>query len=288
MKFIFSGVNYSSRRGQFLLDSVDTHDRLIVQFSDSPVSLRRMKARFCSGWYDLSCLTSYPCPTSSPLDNQGNSCEDCLNKTGFIPFFHTIPFVKLSPQQQLYNSSPHSVYLASFGPDLIKVGISSSARLHERWLDQGALYAREIFNCCDAATARNREAFVSSHTSTTEQISTILKARSMVRYGISYNPEPAFDRVIKLLSDCISLSDKANLTVDLNTHYRPERIPFSKLIDISKESPLEISGSVFSTIGSICIFENNGCYYLCDTNKFKSHIIHFDRTIRPRQKLGLF
>ncbi|SEL70705.1 DUF2797 domain-containing protein [Pseudomonas agarici] len=288
MRYIFSGLSYTTEGGQFILDNIGTHGRRTVALLDCPITLRRMSARFCSGWYDLSSFTPHPCPTSSQLTANGNSCEACVKKTGYSPFFYNVPAAQISQQQRNYNASPHSVYLASFGPDLIKVGISNSGRLNDRWLDQGAIYAREIFNCADAASARELEAFVSSSASIVEQVSVALKARSLVRYGVVYDPEPSFERVLNLISASAVLGDRAGLTVDLTTYYKPERIPFSALIDVSRESPLEVSGRICFSVGGICIFETDGLYYLCDMSRFKSHVVHFDSVMRPRQNLTLF
>ncbi|MBS7412463.1 DUF2797 domain-containing protein [Pseudomonas syringae] len=253
-----------------------------------PITLRRMSARFCSGWYDLSSFTQHPCPTSTKLTANRNACEACEKKTGYSPFFYNVSAAQISQQQRHYNASPHSVYLASFGPDLIKVGISNSGRLTDRWLDQGAIYAREIFNCADAYSARELEAHVSSIASIIEQVSVSLKVRSLVRFGMTYDPEPSFERILNLISESAVLGSRAGFTVDLTTYYKPERIPFSALIDVSRESPLEVSGRICFSVGGSCIFENNGLYYFCDMSKFKSHVVHFDSVMRPRQNLTLF
>ena len=246
-----------------------------------------MSARRCIGWYDLSTFMPHSCPTSSKVKN-GTSCYACTNKTNYNPFFYNIPITQISSQQRKYNASPHSVYIASFGPNLMKVGISNSARLKERWLDQGAIYAREICKCADAASAREMEYFVSKKFSIPEQISTTNKVRSLVRHGISFDPEADFDKVLNVTSVFFDVDEHAGSTVDLTQHYKPRPIPFSSLIDVSNESPLEISGRLCFGVGSVCIFEAGNLYYLCDMNKFKSHIVHVDSILRPRRNLTLF
>jgi hypothetical protein len=116
--------------------------------------------RYCTGWHNLATSESSPCPDQAALPTGYNQCMHCQRKTGFNPAFYNASSV--SEQQQARNAEPHILYLAHFGPGVVKVGISWSRRGIRRLLDQGARSALIIKDYPNAHIARQYEAKIAN------------------------------------------------------------------------------------------------------------------------------
>lgn len=117
-----------------------------------------LMVKFCVGWLDLAQHQSHPCPDQALVDKKYDQCLTCRNRTGFNPAFYRA--AEVSEQQQKLNQTPHYLYLAYFTPEVIKVGISQSARGLRRLLEQGARAAVRLETFPTALVARQYEARV--------------------------------------------------------------------------------------------------------------------------------
>ena len=116
--------------------------------------------RFCTGWYDMRSGEDHICPERAEVAEKYEQCPACQKRTGFNPAFYHASSV--SEQQEERNQEPHFLYLAHFGKDVIKVGISYAGRGNSRLLEQGARSALVLDTFPTAHIARQYEAKIAS------------------------------------------------------------------------------------------------------------------------------
>lgn len=92
-----------------------------------------------------------PCPNTATLDS-GRQCETCRSRDAHRAY--------IEGASGAARSGPHSVYLAQCG-EVVKVGVTRSSRLMQRWIEQGASYAVEIESGISAQAALDRESALS-------------------------------------------------------------------------------------------------------------------------------
>lgn len=114
-----------------------------------------LSKRFCTGWYDMENKCEHACPESAKLTDH-DICVICRDRTGFNPAFYNSKTI--SPAQESRNREPHALYLAYFGGDLVKVGISHVSRKLGRLLEQGARFVIVLETFATANVARKYEA----------------------------------------------------------------------------------------------------------------------------------
>ncbi len=110
------------------------------------LELEIINKRRCTGFYKSEgCMK--PCPKYKKIKS-GNQCTECRRKDIYTSW-------------RTGNGTPnfeaeYSVYLAQSG-DQVKVGVTKTSRLRNRWLEQGADYATEIKNGLTAQEALKKE-----------------------------------------------------------------------------------------------------------------------------------
>lgn len=109
--------------------------------------------RRCTGYHaDKGKMA--PCPEFREIDS-GDQCSKCRRRDVYSGWRTG----DSAPEGDAAESK-YSVYLAQCG-DKLKVGVARSSRLQERWLEQGADYASEIFNNLTAKEALEKEKEIS-------------------------------------------------------------------------------------------------------------------------------
>ncbi len=141
----------------------------------------------------------------------------------------------------------YSVYLASFG-DKVKAGVTKSARVQKRWVEQGADYAVRVFGGLNGQQARIIEAmlvragYVGRHT-TAEKLQ--LPAPDKAAIADELEAEH-FQRVAKVFEK--NAVEKPEV-VSLQSHY--PAIPTAKSTDY-------LNGKVLGAKGPVLFLEQNG------------------------------
>lgn len=120
------------------------------------ISLEDPEEKFCTGWRDIKTSTMHPCEGHEQIPTKYNDCFSCRNKTGFNPAFYNT--TTISANQEEFNKQPHLVYIASFGNEIYKAGISAAKRGFKRLYEQGALLFTIVAEAPNATVARNLEA----------------------------------------------------------------------------------------------------------------------------------
>ena len=208
-----------------------------------------LSTRYCLGWRDLENSTSHPCPDRAVIDPKYDTCPACQKRTGFNPAFYNVASV--SPQQEKLNQEPHILYLAHFGGDTVKVGISRAKRGIHRLLEQGARSALVLDTFPTALIARSYEAKIAALPGLRETFSIRTKLSLLER---SYDHTASEELLFKT---------KRSLETTLNTKFSGNEVrsfddvffshdfaaePFTPL-----PTPKIISGTCAAVAGSILI-----------------------------------
>jgi len=235
----------------------------------------------CVGRYDLITSIHEPCPHRSTVGDTETHCFDCERAIGFAPAFYNLPMERISEQQKQYNKLPHVVYLAWFGPSILKVGISSKERRYDRWLEQGAIGAVVLFQTADAYVARKLE----------ETVSTQFRFREIVRSPDKFRslyPEPD----LKLCADELNtarwqIAQNIGTKVDQDEvfygirHYVENAFPNQEPIDLSNVRPLSISGVGYGVVGNFLLVRQDNCFFCVRLKTLLAHIVNISNLAIP-------
>lgn len=280
-KFIFSGIHYESSTAYFIMDNggYSSCERVLLPVLGKDIKLIRHKGQYCTGYYDLETLKKHPCPTVSKVTNKLESCPECIKRMDFNPHFYNVKTDGISIKQQAYLNEPHLVYLAFFGGDYYKVGITNKRRSLARFHEQGARYACIIAECSNAYSAREIEHNFISFCGLKETI----RKKTKRKLSLSlYEAEPVNDffldrinfyNMLNLNGSQVSLLDFFNLD---NCYFSSGAHPDGLIRDISDSKPVSLSGRVIGIIGDNIFLECGSLVDLFDTNLIKTHVVTFE------------
>ncbi|MFB6208078.1 MAG: DUF2797 domain-containing protein [Candidatus Nanohaloarchaea archaeon] len=133
-----------------VLASPDGFDRVPLE-TGRELEYELGKERRCTGYHEDR-GEHVPCPEFREIET-GDQCRECREKDIYTGW-------------RTGRSSPgfdaeYSVYLAQAGRK-VKVGVARTSRLKERWLEQGADYAAEVFSGLTGDEALEKEKELSS------------------------------------------------------------------------------------------------------------------------------
>jgi len=230
--------------------------------------------RYCTGWRDIATETTYACPDTNTVEPKYETCAACQKRTGFNPAFYHAPSV--SAQQEARNNEPHLLYLAHFGPGVIKVGISYAKRGSARLLEQGARTALILDTFPTAHAARQHEARIAAMPHMRETVQIAKKALLLIR---SYDKTAAEDELRKtreMIEASVGTTFQRNNPRHLDAHYFPDGTP--NLTDAHDTSPLHaISGRCVGMLGSFLFCETNGRLVYLSLKKHFGYKLTFSR-----------
>lgn len=121
------------------------------------LSFKVNSGRYCVGYATTSSRTSVPqvalepwkayepCRVKAPI-TKGYKCSSCSQADTVLPCL-ICDGVKCQAEQGRQRSCKDStayVYMASFGPTFVKVGVAHQSRIPHRWIEQGANLAKRI------------------------------------------------------------------------------------------------------------------------------------------------
>jgi len=243
-----------------------------------------MTQRFCIGWNDIIRGKRYACPTSAKIENAYEQCAACQQRTGFNPAFYHAS--QISSQQEVRNLEPHILYLAYFGKDTIKVGISHAARGNARLLEQGARFAFVLDTFPSAHIARDYEAKIASMKGVAETIQ-LRKKITLLKQPISPTEAAlALEAVRRDIEQHLSVTFNGDEVAWLDSRYFPHRPNLSMAQDCLDKHL--ISGKVIGMLGSLLFCEQNDSLLFIPLKKhigFKVHVSYEQSpvTLAPRQ-----
>ncbi|HWZ65526.1 MAG TPA: DUF2797 domain-containing protein [Patescibacteria group bacterium] len=248
---------------------------------DSTLTLKfDTSKRLCVGWHDLETSRSYPCPDQVDVSDQYDQCHHCRHKTGFNPAFYNS--ANISEQQQARNRLPHSLYLAHFGPGMVKVGISWAGRGIARLLDQGARSAIILKTYPNAEVARQYEAKIAKLPGIAETLQVRAKHSALnSTYDSSAGASDLQKAIQRVVQECGVIPEKSE-PIFLDTYYLADnKLLAGKLIDMSKQN--HISGQCVGMIGGILVCTQDSEQYTLPLSKLKGYQVALSYSTEPMQ-----
>lgn len=207
-----------------------------------------MTTRYCIGWRDMAAGERHSCPDGQTVENKYEQCATCQKRTGFNPaFYHA---TSVSEQQQSRNLEPHIVYLAHFGPGVIKVGISHAKRGNNRLLEQGARSALVLDTFPSAHVARQYEAKIAALPGIAETI----QQRKKIELIKQPHDKTAAQTELHTIKSTIETATRTTFTgndaVSFDTTYFPDGLPpLTEAINMSDQHI--ISGQANGQLGTL-------------------------------------
>ncbi|HWO09521.1 MAG TPA: DUF2797 domain-containing protein [Polyangiaceae bacterium] len=272
-------------RGPFLmLDELDREpwSRDLWRVRGQTFTLERRGERHCTGRHELATGHSLPCPERAHLlEPAREQCSPCFSATGFNPAFYNAPHV--SEQQRRRNREPHVVYLVSFGPGALKVGMTFAPRRLSRLLEQGARHGAVIAELPDADAARELEAAIARDFGVAESVRGARK-----RQLLAAPPAPdAARRELGQMMDRVAARHplvRPAPVRDLDPYYFGDERPEGALTDLTETEPLAISGRCIGMIGDVLVAAQGARRFLLGVSASVAHRIE----LWPRERENRF
>lgn len=222
-------------------------DHLVVPASTVSMQFDTIE-RFCIGWGDITTGERFICPDKATLDPKYEQCPACQKRTGFNPAFYHASSV--SKQQEARNLQPHILYLAYFGNNLTKVGISLAARGKSRLLEQGARSAIILDTFPSAHIARQYEAKIAALPAIAETV-LLRKKVEIMRY--IYDPQTGEHELLKAKDDIektLGTQFTNSAVLHFDSAYFPASMPhFPDAFDCTSHNL--ISGETIGALGTL-------------------------------------
>jgi hypothetical protein len=273
--------------GYLILDEMQEEcwTRRSLRVRGAHFSLRAEGARYCTGRCDLASGRSQPCPDRTALPDGGfEQCSPCRRATGFNPAFYFAQ--EISPQQEQRNREPHLVYLAHFGGDTLKVGMTHARRGIDRLLEQGARVGALLGRFPDAYRARALEEHVARSLDAAE---TVRAARKRHLLGSPFSAKQAREQLeamiarIRLLEPELPLSPEL---VELDAYYAGPELFEHPYTDLSEAQPPAISGRCLGMIGDVLVFMQGGRRFLLSVGALVAQQVQLSATEQPNRVVG--
>lgn len=271
-----------------VIDQMDTApwQRHYVAPRHCTFTLEAALDRHCTGRHDLLTGESSPCPLQRALTaSEPEQCSACFVATGFNPAFYNA--AQISEPQRRRNRQPHAVYLASFGPGTLKVGMTLAARSLSRLLEQGARLGAVIATYESADAARELEEHVARAHGISESIRSARKRQLLTSpfpiEAASAEIASTLERISRTRADV----DAEAEVVKLDAYYGgSECVPGTSATDLSETEPLAISGRCVGMVGDVLVSVQDGQRYLLSLGGMVSRRVAFTATQRPNRFTG--
>ena len=287
--YLLTNVGFSSNEEPLLL--LQDNDKFIDMHPLGNVFTLSfdMTTRYCNGWRDITSGDRHICPTNNVVDAKYEQCAACQKRTGFNPAFYHASSV--SEQQEARNLQPHILYLAHFGPGVIKVGISHAGRGNSRLLEQGARTALILETFSTAHTARQYEAKIAKIPGIVE---TLQQRKKSDLLSSSYDSNAASSELLTVkqsIEQAIDTKFDDVSPIYLDSVYFPDHMPaLSQSHDVSNQHIL--SGTAIGMLGSVLFCQQNDTILHLPLKKHVGYTVtvtHNDTPIEtPARQISLF
>jgi len=281
-QYILAGTAFGEGGPSIVLDAAPpaTPGRMHFRVVGQSFTLERCEATFCTGRYSLDTYEDWPCPNQSKVDVEYSECPACRKFNGFTPAFYRVPRSSLSPQQRRYNDRPHAVYLAHFGGDRIKVGISSVDRIRIRLMEQGARVAYILVYCESAYDARSIEAAISGVDGVSEVV------HSKTKRALLAMPFDGMSALCRLRELGVRIAQRLSLSVrgeciNCTRDYLLGGALEPSIADVTSANPFRISGTGIGIIGTVLIVATASRQYMASLSEAVGHIVTVAETVVP-------
>ncbi len=247
-------------------------ERRLVPIAGRTLTITRLRRRMCIGRYSLGGGGAIPCPDRTSIGDEYEECFSCRAASGFNPAFDRVDPSTLSAQQKRYNAQPHAVYLAHFGGDTVKVGISSVRRLRRRLVEQGARAAVRFWEGPTAWDARAVEVAVARR-GPAEVVHDATKRRLLGEPFDFPRAERRLEQEAARLRGALELAAPAEERVDLSAAHLAGEAVRRPLVDLTDNRPFRISGRVVGLVGKVLVTEQRSLHFAASLTRAVAHVV---------------
>jgi len=260
---------------------------------NQPFNLEIKDSKICIG-HSIDKTNYYLC--SNTTDEKYVRCYNCEQRDFqkcFILCDASKPFGNCSNNPAAYEyckTHLSTVYLALIANE-VKVGVSFSPR--NRWINQGADVAVEIFKAKNGFDARILEKKISTSLSISQSIRKTHKARKLNFDLTKSLPEfhKLKDKVIEFLDEHNYVSQESDLLYKeqhLSSYYgNIPKLSTSPIIN-EVEKTNQIVGTVVGVKGKLLVTQVNSSYYVTNLSKIVGRIIEFsDKPLKLKGQKSL-
>jgi hypothetical protein len=221
------------------------------------IRLRFISGRECIGYRsgDAGSLLDCPDKQTSMTTSQ---CPECLQRAKIIPCLRCDGEVCRNPSKRDFCVQPdnHALYLASFAPGVIKVGVSRWSRRQERLLEQGAKRAIVIARD-DGQMIRRHEKMINKF-GYPDRLSSQEKLRYLGRVNpVSELDDELIDAYEKIKPRMYAPWIEQPELVDLPEQKQIEGLEFAQLWRPNKEKLHSLVGEVKAVVGRLVILNDD-------------------------------
>lgn len=287
--YLLSNVGFSGKEKPLLLAQNNDNFIDIYPYGHTFTLFFDLNQRFCTGWRNIETGERFTCPHNQEIDQKYEQCNQCQKRTGFNPAFYHASSV--SPQQEARNKEPHILYLAYFGQNLTKVGISHAKRGNGRLLEQGARTALILDTLATAHIARHYEAKIAKLSGFVETVQLRKKLSLLLA---NYDSEQAANELMAVkasIETSLGVTFNDARLLHLDGTYFPNGTPdLSSAHDTSNNNL--ISGTCIGQAGSILLCEQDNSIFCLPLKKYVGYrmtISNATQTIdTPARQTSLF
>ena len=264
---LVSAVEWWKKEGKWTC-SLICYDRVYSQIwleSDINLSFKVQPGRYCVGYTTLSSRASKtqatlepwkamePCPLEAKI-KKGYRCSSCYQADLIKPCLMcdgTECLAEPSIQKSCQKATGY-VYLASFGLNRVKVGVAHDTRIPQRWIEQGANYAKRIVVGNGMEVRRFEKVIhnslsVLSGLKTTEKVDTLWKRQNMeAEVHVLTKVE---EEVKRQFPDFLYYHDSL---YDLSSFYNLPPLD-RRPLELKAKKNLQISGRILGVKGSLLL-----------------------------------
>jgi hypothetical protein len=128
------------REGRLFLEIRSEEKKLWALEPGAELALATPEARRCIGYRPPGAPSLIPCPNEA-RGTSSAQCPECFGGQKILPCLRCSGERCHNPDRrgECVQPANHALYLASFGPGVLKVGVARWERRHERLAEQGAL-----------------------------------------------------------------------------------------------------------------------------------------------------
>jgi len=254
----------------------------------SELSFQVNPGRYCVGYTTPSAPASVtlfalapwkavtPCPVNAALA-KGHQCASCAQADTVHPCLICDGATCLAEprRQQRCRDATAYVYLASFGPTRVKVGVAHQSRIPHRWIEQGANLAKRILTGngmevrrCEAAIHTSLPVLAGLRTS--RKVDTMWKAPTTTEVAAVANMEtqirqrfPGFPAYQEALQDLAPIYALPSL----------DRQP----LEVKIQRNQQIAGTVRGAKGALLLLDVKGLPHVLNLKHLVGRKITFNR-----------
>ena len=224
--------------------------------------------RRCIGYYENDQWA--PCPNHAVLRKNQIRCRTCSTLNEYSPCIQCRGKTCFANEKRRKKcmETRYAVYLALFGDDIIKVGVSTLSRLLLRWVEQGADYGAMIAEIEGGLNAREIERMVAKRAEISDAIHGTRKQAIMTSRLAEKDAEV---KILGVMDDSgIHNLEQSPEIVDLSPYYGFEAPPSDPLRWPENNETIHnstLDGKILGVKGSNILVKRESILFVADLRR---------------------